>query len=158
MRRLSAGSGIAEFLYGAMGSLVKSFLASGKLDTRGLPAPEYTGDDYRAPDSPVEEILAAIYAEILGLEPADVSVDDSFFELGGDSIVSIQLVNRARRLGLQLTPQQVFTALKEMQRPRLVSRAGNLSQCLFHPSQLRGFVIQYCDTHGRGPSYKNTRA
>lgn len=41
VRRLSAGSGIAEFLYGAMGSLVKSFLASGKLDTHDLKALTY---------------------------------------------------------------------------------------------------------------------
>lgn len=41
VRRLSAGSGIAEFLYGAMGGLVKSFLASGKLDTRDLKAFTY---------------------------------------------------------------------------------------------------------------------
>lgn len=41
VRRLSAGSGIAEFLYGAMGGLVKSFLASGKLDTRDLKAFSY---------------------------------------------------------------------------------------------------------------------
>jgi len=41
VRRLSAGSGIAEFMYGAMGSLVKSFLASGKLDTHDLKAFTY---------------------------------------------------------------------------------------------------------------------
>lgn len=81
---------------------------SGKLDTRGLPAPEYTGDDYRAPDSPVEEILAAIYAEILGLEPAAVSVDDSFFELGGDSILAMQVAARARAAGLACRPRDVF--------------------------------------------------
>ena len=41
VRRLSAGSGIAEFLYGAMGGLVKSFLATGQLDTHGLKALSY---------------------------------------------------------------------------------------------------------------------
>ncbi|OKH83601.1 hypothetical protein EB75_07685, partial [Mycobacterium sp. ST-F2] len=81
---------------------------SGKLDTRSLPAPEYTGDDYRAPDSPVEEILAAIYAEILGLEPAAVSIDDSFFELGGDSILAMQVAARARAAGLACRPRDVF--------------------------------------------------
>ncbi len=81
---------------------------SGKLDTRSLPAPEYTGDDYRAPDSPVEEILAAIYAEILGLESAAVSVDDSFFELGGDSILAMQVAARARAAGLACRPRDVF--------------------------------------------------
>ncbi len=81
---------------------------SGKLDSRSLPAPEYTGDDYRAPDSPVEEILAAIYAEILGLDSAAVSVDDSFFELGGDSILAMQVAARARAAGLACRPRDVF--------------------------------------------------
>ena len=83
---------------------------SGKLDTRGLPAPEYTGDDYRAPDSPVEEILAAIYAEILGLEPAAVSVDDSFFELGGDSLMAMRMTSALeKRLGFKIGLQEFIS-------------------------------------------------
>ena len=68
---------------------------NGKLDTRALPAPEYQdADRYRAPGSRTEEILAAIYAKVLGLER--VGVDDSFFDLGGDSILSILVVVLAR--------------------------------------------------------------
>ncbi|MGA5817916.1 amino acid adenylation domain-containing protein [Kitasatospora sp. NPDC094028] len=78
---------------------------NGKLDRRALPAPEYTSTG-RAARNEREETLAALFAEVLGLE--SVGIDDSFFELGGDSIVSIQLVSRARKAGLVLTPREVF--------------------------------------------------
>ena len=63
---------------------------NGKLDTRALPAPEYTGSEYRAPGNAFEEILAGIYAQILGLQR--VGVDDSFFDLGGDSLSAMRVI------------------------------------------------------------------
>ncbi|MEV0375070.1 amino acid adenylation domain-containing protein [Streptomyces sp. NPDC050636] len=80
---------------------------NGKLDSRALPAPRWTamsGAD--APTTPAETALAALFSEVLGLP--SVGVHDSFFELGGDSIVAIQLVNRAREAGLAVTPRDVF--------------------------------------------------
>ncbi|MYS30222.1 AMP-binding protein, partial [Streptomyces sp. SID7804] len=80
---------------------------NGKLDGRALPAPEWTalsGTD--APATPAETTLAALFADVLGMP--SVGVHDSFFALGGDSIVAIQLVNRARAAGLALTPRDVF--------------------------------------------------
>ena len=56
--------------------------------------------------NPREELLCALFAEVLGLER--VGIDDNFFALGGDSIVSIQLVSRARKAGLAITPRAVF--------------------------------------------------
>ena len=80
---------------------------NGKLDTRALPAPEYQDvDRYRAPGNAVEEVLAGIYAQVLGLER--VGVDDSFFELGGDSILSMQVVARARAAGVLCRPRDIF--------------------------------------------------
>nr|WP_084271280.1 non-ribosomal peptide synthetase [Mycobacterium avium] len=79
---------------------------NGKLDTRALPTPEYSTGEYRAPESPTEEILAGIYAEVLGVER--VGVDESFFDLGGDSILSLQVVARARAAGLKCRPRDVF--------------------------------------------------
>ncbi|SHT07435.1 D-alanine--poly(phosphoribitol) ligase, subunit 1 [Mycobacteroides abscessus subsp. abscessus] len=80
---------------------------NGKLDTRALPAPDY-GDHgrYRAPANAVEEVLADIYAQVLGLER--VGVDDSFFDLGGDSILSMQVVSRGRAAGLLCRPRDIF--------------------------------------------------
>ena len=80
---------------------------NGKLDNRALPAPEYgDADRYRAPANPVEEILAGIYAQVLGVER--VGVEESFFDLGGDSILSMQVVARARAAGVMCRPRDVF--------------------------------------------------
>ncbi len=67
---------------------------NGKLDTRALPAPEYQdADHYRAPTGAVEEILVGIYAQVLEIEPPQVvGVDDSFFELGGDSLSAMRVI------------------------------------------------------------------
>ncbi|MBX5488032.1 MAG: amino acid adenylation domain-containing protein, partial [Mycolicibacterium hassiacum] len=81
--------------------------ANNKLDVRALPAPDYADrHHYRAPSTRTEEILAGIYAEVLGLER--VGVDQSFFELGGDSILSMQVVSRARAAGLTCRPRDIF--------------------------------------------------
>ncbi|HEX8320473.1 non-ribosomal peptide synthetase/type I polyketide synthase [Longimicrobium sp.] len=80
---------------------------NGKLDGRALPAPEYaTGQGGRAPGTPAEVALAGIWAEVLGVE--QVGVDDGFFEIGGDSILAIQVASRARRAGLQISPRHLF--------------------------------------------------
>ena len=83
---------------------------NGKLDRRALPAPEYRdADRYRAPASAVEEILAGIYAQVLGVER--VGVDDSFFDLGGDSLSAmraIAAINTA--LDAQLAVRTLFEA------------------------------------------------
>ncbi len=84
--------------------------SNGKLDRRALPAPELQRSAPEAapvaPRTPAEEILAAVWIEVLGVD--EVGVADNFFELGGDSILSIQVVSRASRRGLRLTPRDMF--------------------------------------------------
>ncbi|SNS19585.1 amino acid adenylation domain-containing protein, partial [Rhodococcoides kyotonense] len=82
--------------------------ANGKLDRKALPAPDFASrvTQSRAPATPVEERLATLFAEVLGLDT--VGVDDSFFALGGDSIMSIQLVSRAKAAGLVIAPRDIF--------------------------------------------------
>src|SRR5262249_40570849 len=80
---------------------------NGKLDRKALPAPDLTPTcPWRAPRTPQEELLCGLFAEVLGVER--VGIDDNFFALGGDSIMSIQLVSRARQAGLVITPRAVF--------------------------------------------------
>jgi thioesterase domain-containing protein/acyl carrier protein len=82
---------------------------NGKLDTRALPAPEYTAGEYCAPASPVEEILAGIYAQVLGLER--VGVDQSFFDLGGDSLSAMRVIAEINaRLDTRLAVRTLFHA------------------------------------------------
>ncbi|HEX8245793.1 MAG TPA: amino acid adenylation domain-containing protein, partial [Longimicrobium sp.] len=84
--------------------------AHGKLDRAALPTPAGDApvaiDAADAPATEVEEKLARIWAQVLGRER--VGVRDNFFDLGGDSILSIQMVVRATEEGIRLTPRQIF--------------------------------------------------
>ena len=81
---------------------------NGKLDRKALPAPDASQSqrDYVAPSTPLEQQLAEVWQDILKIER--VGVTDNFFALGGDSIISIQLVSRARQQGIRFTPKDLF--------------------------------------------------
>ncbi|WP_285914017.1 non-ribosomal peptide synthetase [Actinomadura opuntiae] len=81
--------------------------SNGKLDRSALPVPRFETAGYRPPRTPAEAQLAAIFADVLGIDR--VGADDDFFAIGGDSIRSIQVVARARAAGLSITTQDVFT-------------------------------------------------
>ncbi|MBF6303187.1 hypothetical protein IU459_37730, partial [Nocardia amamiensis] len=70
--------------------------ASGKLDRKALPEPVFEAKVFRAPATPVQEIVAEIFAAVLGLAAAEraVGLDDDFFDLGGNSLVATQVVAR----------------------------------------------------------------
>ncbi|QUR69997.1 amino acid adenylation domain-containing protein [Mycobacterium spongiae] len=83
---------------------------NGKLDKRALPAPEFgDADRYQAPGTPTEEILAGIFAQVLGVDR--VGVDDSFFDLGGDSLSAMRLVAAVNTaFGAELSVRAMFDA------------------------------------------------
>ncbi len=81
---------------------------SGKVDRKALPEPDFSAHAvaFRAPITDAERAIAAIVGDLLG--HPEVGLDDSFFGLGGDSIMSIQLVSRARAVGFHFSSRDVF--------------------------------------------------
>ncbi|MFE4130544.1 non-ribosomal peptide synthase/polyketide synthase [Peribacillus sp. YIM B13482] len=81
---------------------------NGKIDRKSLPVPDRQGTEggYVAPRNEREQILTVIWGRVLGTKT--IGIHENFFEIGGDSILSIQIVSRAKQVGLQLTPKQMF--------------------------------------------------
>jgi amino acid adenylation domain-containing protein/non-ribosomal peptide synthase protein (TIGR01720 family) len=84
--------------------------ANGKIDRDALPPPDHSRPDgdnvFVTPRNPIEETLAKIWSSVLAIDR--VGVHDNFFDLGGDSILSIQIIARANQAGLGLSPRQLF--------------------------------------------------
>ncbi|MEM7354572.1 MAG: amino acid adenylation domain-containing protein [Acidobacteriota bacterium] len=81
---------------------------NGKVDYRALPPPDEPsalGEDSATPRNETEQTVAAIWAELLGHDR--VGIYDNFFALGGDSILSIQVVSRLRQAGLRVEPRHL---------------------------------------------------
>ena len=97
---------------------------NGKLDRKALPEPDgsiSTGVEYEAPTNETEEKLAGIWQEVLGVER--VGINDSFFELGGDSIKAIQVSSKLHAYGMRLEIKEIFTnpRIKELVKQLKVS-------------------------------------
>ena len=92
--------------------------ANGKLDRAALPAPQFVSGGGRGPGSTAEELWCSLFAQVLGVEA--VGAEDGFFDLGGDSILSMLLVSSARRAGLVVSPRQVF----QLQTPAALALAA----------------------------------
>ena len=98
---------------------------SGKLDRRGLPAPEITGvSEYEAPVTPDEALLCRLFGELTGA--ARVSVTESFFALGGHSLLVMRLVARVRaERGVELPLRSVFAHPSARALAVALSQAGS---------------------------------
>jgi amino acid adenylation domain-containing protein/non-ribosomal peptide synthase protein (TIGR01720 family) len=85
-------------------------LANGKTDFAALPVIAPSSDNagrvLRAASTDTERLLVDIWQRVLRTE--QIGIDDNFFDLGGDSILSLQIIAQARRQGLQFTPQELF--------------------------------------------------
>ena len=80
---------------------------SGKVDRKALPAPEAVSDaEYEAPEGAVEQSVAAIWAEVLGVE--QVGRRDNFFALGGHSLLALRVLERLRAQGRRAEVRQIF--------------------------------------------------
>ncbi len=99
---------------------------SAKVDRMALPRPYGTRPDlvgsYVAPRTSVEEKLADIWSQVLGVEK--VGIYDNFFELGGESIIAIQIISKANQGGLNLTVRHIF---QHQTIAELAAVAGNFS-------------------------------
>ena len=117
---------------------------NGKLDTRALPAPEYQDvEHYRAPATPVEEALAGIYADVLGVR---VGVEASFFHHGGDSLLAVRLIKKVNKeFDVHLPVRVIFDA------PSVRSLGQQLGR---HETkrELESNVPSFVSVHGRHPS------
>ncbi len=83
--------------------------ANGKVDRRALPAPTFADDRYRPPATPTEEIVAGVFADVLGLD--HVGADGDFFALGGNSLLAAQVAARiGAALGTRVGVRELFDA------------------------------------------------
>ncbi|MFO7036111.1 non-ribosomal peptide synthetase [Bacillus velezensis] len=108
---------------------------NGKLDAKALPEPNaLAGQEYMPPRTKTEKVITDIFEEILGISP--VGIEDSFFELGGDSIKAIKAVSKLREKGYKLS----FAALMYQQTPRKIGeniQMGEVNQ-VYEQGEING--------------------
>ncbi|WP_440057005.1 amino acid adenylation domain-containing protein (plasmid) [Pseudoalteromonas sp. T1lg65] len=111
--------------------------ANGKLNTRALPEPKLTNlENHEKPTTPMEQKVCSIWQEVLGLSA--IGIHDNFFRIGGDSIVSIQLVNKLRKAGFALQVKDIFDAPTISKLAQLLNRAHASVEIATEQGKLHG--------------------
>jgi len=110
---------------------------NGKVDRRALPSPltRLPSERHVQPRTAVERTLAAIWSNVLHVEA--VSVDANFFELGGDSILSLLIAAKAREAGIAVTVQQIF---QQQTVAALAAAIGDTSPVTLEPDREPGMI------------------
>ncbi|WP_312833053.1 non-ribosomal peptide synthetase [Pseudomonas lactis] len=125
---------------------------NGKLDRKALPEPAAT-QHYEAPQSALEQRIAAIWADVLGVE--QVGLNDNFFERGGDSIISIQVVSRARAAGIHFNAKALFqhqtvrslARVAQLQAKQMIDQGPVQGETPLLPFQQLFFELDLPDRH-----------
>ncbi|MEU6098997.1 amino acid adenylation domain-containing protein, partial [Streptomyces sp. NPDC047079] len=123
--------------------------ANGKLDRRSLPAPDHTAyarSRYVAPRTPLEERIAAVWRDVLGVDA--VGVHDGFFDLGGDSIRAVALVGALRTENLDVSVTDVFAHRTVAGLGELLGRRADLEE---DPEPVRPFALISAEDRDRLP-------
>lgn len=110
--KLFLKSQLPEYMLPSVWVLLDDFprLPNGKINLNALPEAQYSpsqnGTNFIAPRNVTEQKLVKIWEQVLNVQP--IGIRDNFFEIGGDSILSIQIVAKARKAGLALKANQLF--------------------------------------------------
>ncbi len=124
----------------------------GKIDNKALLVPDMSAllaQDYVAPETKVEMLLATVWADVLGFDVEQLGRHANFYTLGGDSITSLQIIARARKLGIYFTPKHIFEHKTIAKLAEVVEREGSVQA---DPSQVSGESSLASIQHGLSSS------
>ena len=129
--------------------------SSGKIDSKALPTPVFATTPFQAPQTSTEKIVAGIYAQVLGLGLERVGVDDSFFDLGGDSLSAMRVIAAINTtLDAHLAVRTVFYAPSVRSLSEQLSRQDNAEEVVPVEVLKEGTGVPVCCIHdGLGLSW-----
>lgn len=134
---------------------------NGKIDRKALPKPDFStssDSEYFEPIGQIEKTLGTIWAELLSVKK--IGRESNFFELGGDSIVTIQVVSRMKRAGYALSPKDVFqhqtlSRIAEVVKEKSLNDSISEQGILQGPSKLLPIQQRFFEQEFEGMSHFN---